>query len=120
MKKKKFITYLFPLLIALSSFLFFIIIYKPGVKSENFTTALLVFFAVMGSAAIIVFHSKETRVLFYLYVSASVILPAILLFFVKLTKVHSTLHPIILGVVTAGFIYGKFFVDNHYKRQKME
>ena len=120
MKNKKFIIYLSPLLIALSSFLFYIIFYKPGVKSEDFTTALLVFFGVLGSVAIILFHTKETRVIFYLYVTASLILPVILLFFVKLTKVHGTLHPITLAVTTAGFIFGKFFVDSHYKRQKRE
>lgn len=120
MKKKKFITNLSPLLIALSSFLFYIIIYKPGFKSEDFTTALLVFFTVLGAVAIIIFHTKATRVLFLLYITASLILPAILLFFVKLSKVHSTLHPITLGIMAVVFIYGKFFVDSHYKRQKRE
>ena len=120
MKKKKFISYLYPLFIALSSFLFYIIFYKPGVKTESFTTALLVFFAVLGCAAVIQLHTKETRVIFYLYITVSVVFPVILLFFVKLTNVHRILHPITLGVTTAGLIFGKFFVDSHYKRQKKE
>lgn len=120
MKKKKFITYLYPLFIALSSFLFYIIFYQPGVKTESFTTALLVFFAVLGSAAIIQLHTKETRFVFYLYVTVSIMFPVILLFFVKLTNVHRILHPITLGVTTAGFIFGRFFIVSHYKRQKKE
>ncbi|MFC2155795.1 hypothetical protein ACFLRB_04825 [Acidobacteriota bacterium] len=120
MKNKKFITYLSPLLIALFSFLFYIIFYKPGVQTEDFTTALLVFFGVMGSVAIVLFHTKETRVIFHFYVTASIVFPVLLLFFVKLTKVHDVLHPITLGVTTAGFIFGRFFIVSHYKRQKKE
>lgn len=117
---KKVLKYLLPLFIALFSFLFYIFLYNPPVKSEDFTTALLVFFTVLGAAAIIIFHTKENRVLLILYASVSILLPAILLFFVNITKVNRPLHPITLGITIVGFISGKLFIDAHHRRKKQE
>jgi hypothetical protein len=118
MKIKKSTKYISPPLIALLSFLFYIIIYNPEVKSEDFTTALMVFFAVLGSCAIILFYTKETRFFFWLYVSLSLIVPVIFLFFVEIVPVNIPLHPIALGITTVGYIFGFYFISDHFKIKK--
>jgi len=118
MKISKPIKFISPVIIALLSFLFYIILYNPGLKSEDFTTALLVFFAMLGACAIILFQSKETRFLFRLYLLLSLIPPVIFLFFVEIAAVDIPLHPIILGVMIVGFMFGDYVISDHYKRKR--
>jgi Na+/proline symporter len=118
MKISKPIKYISPVIIALLSFLIYIILYKPGLTSEDFTTAILVFFAMLGSCAIILFQTRETRLLFRLYLLLSLIPPVIFLFFVEIAPVNMPLHPIILGAMIVGFVFGNYVISDHFRRKR--
>lgn len=118
MRTKAFIKYFLPLFIALPALLLYIVIYRPAGRSEDFTTALLVFFAVLGISAIILFPGKENKIFLWLYISISLLIPALFLFFVKIWPVNIPFHPIILGLTAVGFIYGILFTASYMKQKK--
>jgi CHASE2 domain-containing sensor protein len=96
----------------------YIIIYNPAEKSEDFTTALLVFFAVLGISAIILFPDKESKIILWFYISISLLIPVLFLFFVKIWQMNIPFHPIILGLMAAGFTYGILFTAGYMRQKK--
>jgi CHASE2 domain-containing sensor protein len=117
-RMKAFIKYILPLFIALTALLLYIVIYNPAGKSEDFTTAQLVFFAVLGFSAIILFPGKESKLLLWIYVSISLLIPALFLFFVKIWQVNIPFHPLILGLMAVGFTYGILFTAGYMRQKK--
>ena len=113
MKRKKLIKYLLPLFFALFAILFYIVIHNPAFGSEDFTTALLVFCAALGSAAIVLFTGGAQRFVLRFYVGVSLVFPPLFLFVVKISKVNSPLHYIAFGLLVIGFIYLRLFVGAH-------
>lgn len=107
---KKLLAYLVPLFLAIVTFLFYVIVYRPSVQSEDFSTALLVAFAALGSSAIIILSAREPRWLMPLYAVTAVIFPLVLLFFVKISAVNSLFHPLLLGLIALAFIVLRLFV----------
>ncbi len=114
---KKLLNYIFPLFFGLFAFLFYIVIYHPAVESEDFTTAVLVFFTALGSSAIVRFSAKEFRFLLRLYAVSSVILPLFFIFFIKIFKVNFPFHPLLLGLIILGLIVLRFFVAYNETRR---
>jgi len=115
---KKIIHYLLPLLFAVALFVFYIIIYPSPflVESENFATAILVFFTALGSGAVIIFSGQKNKFPLYFYLSVSIGCPLILLLFFNLF--HTTQLKIIFGCQVVGLVWLKIFVSAHLKHHK--
>jgi len=113
---KKRIIYFLPFFFALFSFLFYIVVYKPPVKSGDFVTALLVFFAALGSSGIIIFLKEECHGIVYLYASAAVIFLLLTLLVCKESR--DPWHMVLVGLIVLAFVYLKFFVSSHLKYEK--
>ncbi len=115
---KKIIHYFLPLLFALLLFLFYIIIYPSTspVESENFSTALLVFFTALGSCAVIIFSGQKNKFLLYFYISISIGFPLILLLFFNLF--NTVQLKILFGCLVVGVFWLKLFVSAYLKQQK--
>ncbi len=115
---KKIIHYLVPLLFALFLFFFYIIIYpSPSpLESENFATAILVFFTALGSGAVIIFSGQKNKFLLYFYLSVSIGCPLILLLFFNLFPTVQL--KVIFGCQVVGLVWLKIFVSAHLKQHK--
>lgn len=101
---KKVLNRLAPLFFAMFSFLFYILIYRPPIKSMGFTTACLVFCAALcWSAVIILFHRRQ-NVLMYTYVAISLLIPLLLLEAFHLLPLDRLWHRTILGLLIVSTI----------------
>lgn len=107
-----------PLLFALLLFFFYIIIYpSPSpVESENFATAVLVFFTGMGSCAAVIFSGQKNKLIFYCYFSVSIGFPLLLLLFFNFF--NTVQLKVILGCLVIGLFWLKLFVSAYLKQQK--
>lgn len=118
MKIKKWIKSLLPLFFALFAFLSYIVIYNPALGTQDFTTALLVFFAGLGSAALVLFTRSKNFFLLRFYSVVSLLVPALFLFVVKISKVNSPLHYITFALMALGFLYLRLFVAAHRDQER--
>ncbi|HLP47780.1 MAG TPA: hypothetical protein VK469_17690 [Candidatus Kapabacteria bacterium] len=99
---KKILRKFYPVFFGLALFLLYIAIYSTPENSESFSTALSVFFAALGSSALILFHSRKEAFLFYLYPLISIVIPFLTMHFFNL---FNTLEQkVIIGLQTAALI----------------
>jgi magnesium-transporting ATPase (P-type) len=72
-----------PFIFALFSLLFHVLHYRPPVGSEDFITALLVFFAALGWSSVIVLARVKKQWVFYAYAAPVIIIPLLIVLFSK-------------------------------------
>ena len=96
---KKIIRKFYPIVFGLALFLLYITIYPKPENSENFSTALSVFFTALGSSALIIFHNRKDAFLFYLYPLISIVMPFLAMYFFHL---FNTLEQKIIIFLQAG------------------
>jgi hypothetical protein len=106
---RKILNNLSPLLFALISCLFYLLIYRPSPNSTGFTTACLAFCAGLGWSAVIILFNRRQRVLMYTYVVVSLLIPVLAVEVFSLLPVdrlgHHSLWVLLLISLIALIIY---------------
>ncbi len=105
-----------PIFFGLVLFLLHVIIFPSPLGSENFPTAVLLFFTGLGSAAVIIFPGDKNKLLLYFYFLVSIGFPFILLFFFDFFDTVE--HKVLVLLNLVGVTMLKFFVSYYLKSQK--
>ena len=105
--------YFRPLLFALFSLLFYMLLYHPPLGSEDFITGLLVFFAAMGWSTVILLDKEKKRAVYYIYLAPVVVFPLLIVLFFK----HANIpwHLAIIALYLIGMLGLRLFVSGYYK-----
>ncbi len=113
---KKTMQKFYPLLFGLALFLFYITIYASPASSENYSTALAVFFTAIGSGAVIIFPRRENAFLFYSYIVGSLGFPILLLSFFHFF--NTVEQKAIIGIQVLAMILLILFVSYQSKNKE--
>lgn len=113
--KKRIYSFL-PIFFGLVLFLLHMILFSSPLGSENFPTAVLLFFTGLGSAAVIILPGDKNKFLLYFYFLVSIGFPFILLFFFNFFD--SVEHKVLVGLNLVGVTLLKFFVSYCLKSRK--
>lgn len=106
----------YPILFGLVLFLFYITIYPSPAGSENFSTALAVFFTALGSSAVIIFPRRENAFLFYSYLLGSLAFPLLLMSFFHFF--NTVEQKAIIGIQALALILLILFVSYQSKNKE--
>lgn len=107
--------YFLPPFFGMVSFLFYMIIYRPPVGSEDFITAIMVFFAALAWSALITLSKEKKQWILYLYVLIAIIFPLLMALFFK--GFNILWHMTALGLIVLAVIGLRLFVSS-YKKEK--
>lgn len=105
-----------PIFFGLVLFLLHIILFPSPMGSENFPTAVLLFFTGLGAAAVIIFPGRKNEFLLYFYFLVSIGFPFILLF--SFNFFDTVEHKVLVGLNLVGVVLLKFFVSYHMKSRE--
>jgi hypothetical protein len=108
--------YFGPFFFGLVSFLFYMVIYRPPVGSEDFITALMVFFAALAWSAVLTLTKEKKQWVLYLYLLIAVIFPLILALFFK--GFNILWHMVALGLIVLAIVGLRLFVSGYLKYKK--
>lgn len=108
--------YFGPLFFGLVSFLFYMVIYRPPVGSEDFITALMVFFAALAWSAVISLTNEKKQWILFFYLSIAIIFPLIMALFFK--EFNMLWHMVALGLIVLAVIGLRLFVSAYFKYTK--
>jgi predicted membrane protein len=115
---RKQVKYFGPLFFGLVSFLFYMVIYRPPVGSEDFITALMVFCAALAWSAVLTLTKEKKQWVLYLYLLIAVILPFIMALF--LNEFNILWHMVALGLMVLAVVGLRLFVPGYLKYKKEE
>ncbi|UCH94389.1 MAG: hypothetical protein JSV88_29535 [Candidatus Aminicenantes bacterium] len=115
---RKYMKYFMPLLFGLLSFLFYMVIYRPPLGSEDFITALMVFFAALAWSTMMTLTRAEKQWVLYLYLLVSIISPLIMALFFK--GFNLLWHTVALGLIVIAVVGLHFFMSGYFKYKKEE
>ena len=103
--------YFGPLFFGLVSFLFYMVIYRPPMGSEDFVTGLMVFFTALAWSAVISLTKEKKQWVLYLYVLIAVIFPLIMALFFK--GFNMLWHMVALGLIIIAVVGLRLFVSGY-------
>jgi hypothetical protein len=112
------VKYFGPLFFGLVSFFFYMVIYRPPVGSEDFITALMVFFAALAWSAVLTLPKEKKQWVLYLYVLIAMIFPLITALFLK--GFNILWHMVALGLILLAVVGLRLFVSGYLKYKKEE
>ena len=115
---KKRMTYFWPLLFALFSFLFYLLLYRPSLGSEDFITGLLVFFTAMAWSAVIILTKEKNQTVYYIYISIAVVFPFLIVLFFK--HANTLWHMVIIALYLIAVVGLRLYISSYFKRKKGE
>jgi uncharacterized membrane protein YbhN (UPF0104 family) len=115
---RKHTKYFGPLLFGLVSFLFYMVIYRPPLGSEDFITAIMVSFAALAWSAVITLTKEKKQWVLYLYVLIAVIFPLIMALFFK--GFNILWHMAALGLIILAVVGLRLFISGYLKYKKEE
>jgi hypothetical protein len=89
-----------PLLFAIFSFTFYYVIYRPQYRSEDFTTACLVFSSILAWTAIITLIEEEkSRGVMAVYIAIAILIPIVGIQVFEVLPLQPVWHPFLLGLL---------------------
>ena len=112
------VKYLGPPFFGLVSFLFYMVIYRPSLGSEDFITAIMVFFAALAWSAVISLTKEKKQWVLYLYVLIAVIFPLIMALFFN--GFNILWHMAALGLIILAVVGLRLFISGYLKYKKEE
>jgi hypothetical protein len=112
------VKYFGPLFFGLVSFLFYIVIYRPPVGSEDFITGIMVFFAALAWSAVLTLTKEKKQWVLYLYVLIAVIFPLIMALFFN--GFNILWHMVALGLTILAVVGLQLFTSGYLKYKKEE
>lgn len=104
-----------PLIFALFSFGFYMLLYNPSIDSEGFVTAVMVFFAALGGAAVALFTTGKHNALLYLHIAVSMLAPILMGFLLE--NFSRPWGWWIIGIQAFCIVFGYFFGTAHYRQE---
>ena len=107
-----------PTIFGMLSFLFYILLYTPTLGSEDFITALLVFFAAASWSAVIILADREDPRVLNLHLSISIIFPLILPLLFK--RFNFPLHCAAIGLIVLAALGLRLFIHYYFKYKTEE
>ncbi len=113
---KQHFEYFQPLLFGLLTFLLYIILYLPDVKSPDFVTSVLVIFTGMGWSAVIIFSKLQNQFLLFFYIAVSIGFPMLVM--LPFGMLNSNQHFVIIGLNALGIILLKLFIGYHIRSER--
>lgn len=112
---KKIIRKFYPILFGLALLLLYMLIYPLPKNSENYSTALSVFFTALGSSALIIFHRHKDGFLFYMYPVISIGFPFFSMFFLHLFETLE--QKVIIGIQVTALVMLIIFIAYLLKKE---
>jgi hypothetical protein len=115
---KKRMTNFWPLLFALFSILFYLLLYHPSLRSEDFVTGLLVFFTALAWSAVIILTKEKNQTVYYIYISIAVVFPFFIVLFFK--HANTLWHMVIICLYLIAVVGLRLYISSFFKRKKGE
>ena len=110
--------YFGPPFLGVISFLFYMVLYRPTIGSEDFVTALMVFCAALAWSAVITLTKEKKQWVLFLYVLIATIFPLIMALTFK--GFNILWHMVALGLMLLAVEGLRLFVTGYHKYKKKE
>lgn len=114
----KILRHIRPILLGLGSMLFFYLYYgfTIDIHSEDFVTALMVFFSAVGWCGMVLYSQENKPSMLFLYSFLANAGPVVMYFFFP--GFHRLWHTIAFGVFLIAFVGLRFFTVAHVRYEK--
>jgi len=115
---KKRIIYFSPLGAGLAAFAFYELLYSPMAGSEDFITALLTFFAMLGWCGVIIFTKEKQDFLLYFHMAAAILIPLSMPLYLHVFNLWEHMAIIFLMLISLSGLHA--FVHSYFQRKNTD